>query len=422
MVLDKEPKSVQFEPDTPPPSSPDLYSPHMTIDYPPKHFGIIYQTNSIKVAVQKVQQRYAATLGRPLTPDETTALAYHSGNGLARATWGAPIGVTFACYRCYATRENYKAPFFGALKSEGGWFDGERIQIMGRELLRGGSARLAVNMLRFIPHLFVAGFVASVGSTISGAYVSTGGVLQDPRLKDLNAEYRAKVLEEQKNRNVRRIANTGKEPMPQGAKSAGALWKEHKDAMEAGARRDEGSSLVGRDGMEYTSDEGMVGGSDFGAANSGVQTVQQEPRQQPVFGSTPWSNQTAAESQPIGFTDHGHDSSPSAENDWSQGNSDGGSAWERVRRGAGTPPLGKKERQGTTGGRGAGGAGGWQQQRGKREGSGSKDGDDFMFSSSEQERSYARDEAQRDFDARVEKERQGGNFNEEGGEGGRRWG
>lgn len=425
MVLDKQPNSVQFEPDPPPPSSPDLYSPtDSTVDFSPNYFNPFYplKNDVRRVSIQRTVQRHAANIHRPLTPDESTALAYHAGNGYATAFWGTPIGATIACYRCYATRENFQAPILGALKSEKGWFDGERIQIMGREWLRGGSARLVVNVLRFVPHFFLAGLCATVGTTISGAFVSTSGILQDPRLKDFNADMRAKALEEQKNRNLRREANTERKIMPQGPKSAGELWKEHKGAIDGEARRDEGSSLASRDGMEYRGDEGMVGGGGFGAANSGGQTEQQGTRQQPVSRSTPWSNQTATESQPIGFTDHGYDSSPSAESGWSQEKSDGGSAWERVRRGAATPASGKKERQGATGGRGAGGAGSWQQQRDKREGSGSNDGDDFMFSSSEQERSYAQEEAQRDFDARVEKERQGGDFNEGGGEGGRRWG
>lgn len=117
--------------------------------------------------------------------------------------------------------------------------------------------------------------------------------------------------------------------------------------------------------------------------------------------SSPQSNRTAAED---------HSSSSSTESDWSQEPSDGGSAWERIRRGAGLSASGKNEHRGTTNSRGTGE---------QREGSGSSGSDEFSFSSLEQERSYAQEEAQRDFDARVEKERQGGDFSEKSGRGGR---
>lgn len=50
------------------------------------------------------------------------------------------------------------------------------------------------------------------------------------------------------------------------------------------------------------------------------------------------------------------------------------------------------------------------QARRKQDGS-----DDFMFSSEEQEKSYARNEAQKQFDERVERERRGGDFADGGG-------
>lgn len=49
---------------------------------------------------------------------------------------------------------------------------------------------------------------------------------------------------------------------------------------------------------------------------------------------------------------------------------------------------------------------------------GSTLGDSFSFSSSDEERQLAKIEAQKEFDARVERERQGGDFSESGGKGG----
>ena len=49
---------------------------------------------------------------------------------------------------------------------------------------------------------------------------------------------------------------------------------------------------------------------------------------------------------------------------------------------------------------------------------GSTLGDSFAFSRTEEERSYAKDEAQKQFDERVERERRGEDF---GAKGSRRW-
>lgn len=67
----------------------------------------------------------------------------------------------------------------------------------------------------------------------------------------------------------------------------------------------------------------------------------------------------------------------------SQEPADGGSAWEGIRRGVGPPASGKTERQGTTGGRGAGG------RREQREGFRSIGDYDFTSWSLGQKYSYA---------------------------------
>lgn len=374
MVLDEQSTSVHFEPDPPPSSSPDPYSSaDLGIDFSQLPFGFFYsfppyRNDRWKDRILPVLPQKAAHVRRPLTPDETQAIAYHYANGHAASTWNKPIGALIGAYRSYATRENYRVPFYGPLKREGGWFDGERIRIRGRELLRGERARTLVNAFRFSSYVFVASSFALVATTIYATVVFGVGLTTDPRLKDFNADLQALLQEKQP---VRQVDQTG-----QGSRSTGEVskeqrrktseaWKEAKEAKQhEKASGDEGSSLAGRDGREY-------------AGNAGI---------------------------------------AEAESDWSQEASEGGSAWERIRRGAGSSATAGSgtERRGR-------GAGGWQRQREQREGSGGFGGDDFTFSGTEAERSYAREEAQRDFDARVEKERQGGDFSE-GSDGGRRWG
>lgn len=333
-----------------------------TIDFSklPHGFCFLYnppfRKDQLRDDVLKVLQKRAASVHRFLTPDETTALAYHSAKRMAVSCWAMPTGFGIASAIYEVTREDY-----GAIKSEGGWFDGERIRIMGRELLRGISARATVNALRYCSYaLPPAACIYTYGW-----FVSTSGITNDPRLNEFNAELRAR-------QGI---------PIEQGGKSVSGLWKEHKDNQEGEkARRDQDSFLAGRDGMEYSNNEEIVGGDDVEGTKRGALIKLQEMRQQPV-PSSPRSIRTVAERQPVGFTDHNQDSSSSTERDRSQEPSDGGSAWERIRRGAGSPASSKNQRRG-----------GWQQQR---EGSGRMGGDDFTFSSSEQERSYAQEEAQR---------------------------
>lgn len=336
-----------------------------------------FRKDQLRDDVLKVLQQRAASVHRFLTPDETTALAYHSAKRMAVSCWAMPIGFGIASTIYEVTREDY-----GAMKREGGWFDGERIRIMGRVLLRGISARATVNALRYCSYAFPP--AACIYSY--GWFVSTSGITNDPRLNEFNADLRVRQGE----------------PMGQGGMTVSGLWKVHEDVQEGEkARRDKDSSLAGRNGTEYSDKERMVGGVDVEGTKRGSQIILQETRQQPVPRSSPWSNRTVAERQPIGFTDHNQDPSSSTELDRSQEPSDGGSAWERIRRGAGSPASSKNQRRG-----------GWQQQR---EGSGRIGSDDFTFSSSEQERSYAQEEPQRVFDARVEKERRRGNSSERSG-------
>jgi hypothetical protein len=85
-----------------------------------------------------------------------------------------------------------------------------------------------------------------------------------------------------------------------------------------------------------------------------------------------------------------------------------GSAWERLRRGE------KPESSSSTGSNQSA----WQRAQNetqKEQRQGLTTGDSFAFSKSEEERSYAKEEAQKEFDSRVERERRGGEFSQNGG-------
>ena len=91
-----------------------------------------------------------------------------------------------------------------------------------------------------------------------------------------------------------------------------------------------------------------------------------------------------------------------------------GSAWDRLRRGE--KPASTSQ---TSGAKQQPNQSPWMRQQNetqKEQREGSTMGDSFAFSKTEEERSYAREEAQREFDARVEQERRGGDFSKGGGD------
>ncbi len=80
-----------------------------------------------------------------------------------------------------------------------------------------------------------------------------------------------------------------------------------------------------------------------------------------------------------------------------------GSAWDRIRKGENLDPQ-KPESA-------------WSKQRPSPPGQSSgSSNNDFTYNKSEEERNYAKDEAQKEFDARVERERRGGDFSKGNGD------
>ena len=187
--------------------------------------------------------------------------------------------------------------------------------------------------------------------------------------------------------------------MGQGRREDRGLWGR-------GGRRVEGEEERGVDGGGYEMDDGVA------RTQSTSKGFENRPR---------WKPQ-AKDPEPQDFDFD--DASPTG----GAGATDPGSAWDRIRQdavsgsssssssssGPGAPSSSKSNRP-------AGREGGWQGgERGQREGS--SEGDPFSFSSEERERGLAKEQSQREFDARVEKERRGGEFGDgDGSGGGGRW-
>lgn len=391
--------------------SPDLYPP---IDFsklasPVPLLGPLFRfTNSnLHTIIERNFELRAKDVNRPLFPDERAAIAYHTAKGYSIASWGPPTGCLIGLQRAYNTRHEFRHPFAGTLKSSQGWFDGERVRIMGRELLRGSSARVFVHLLRSVNYGLVGAGFASFFSTPYASSVTVIGELQDPRLKDVMIALKS---------------NT-KRQLEERQRKGGTKREE----VAAEDDRDEASSSVDRGRVGYTNYDGMVGQDEVEAARPDMarmnsltpsrNTIERQTNSLPESENKSWLEEKEYKNPPkdedefslLGSrpksSTYNNEGTPSGEREQTQ--EPGGSAWERLRREAMSGGENSSTKTMDLG---------WVAAQSQQPLTDS----DTTFSSSKQEQEYSREGAQRDFDQRLEQERAGGNFGLDGPE--RRWG
>ncbi|KAL8935445.1 MAG: hypothetical protein Q9211_004699 [Gyalolechia sp. 1 TL-2023] len=407
MVLETAAMSNSFDafPDSQDPygNDPQSSTTYTTVDRTqlPKPFPIFgrlfgFTEATMSALTARRLQSQSSLLGRSLTLQESQAITYHSYRNMAIQSYGLPMAFGFGVYRAYKTRENYRFPFYGPLKTANGWWDGERIRIMGTDVLQGPIARRLLHIGRGSTYIIFALLIGGGLVTSYSTTVTLVGEMRDPRLKDIQ-----QTRMDRGKRLMKEAAaeQQPKDPMGQGNTNAGDLWKQHRGHI--GAQDDDASPSAG---LGYYGGHGETdGGTDIGLL-SDTQIRTQESRQQASSRETRTENRASTfqigkvERQPVVFGDGFDDASPTARSGTEDSQS--GSAWDRIRRNAQKQGPGAED-----------GSRGWDSIR-KEQQVGSTTGDSFTFSSADQERQLAKDEAQKEFDARVERERQGGSFNE----------
>ncbi|KAL6719518.1 hypothetical protein ACLMJK_003759 [Lecanora helva] len=367
--------------------------------------------------IQARCQNMSHTLSRPLSPEEFSTLAYHTAKGHAIASWGPSLGLAAGMWRFRKTRQEFRWPFYGALKvdaedaeaiAKGVTWDGERLRVSGRELLQAVSATTKARWLHIgrgtiygvIGLVFVPAAVSAYAAT-----TTTVGELRDPRLKDLTRDLRLvterKWKEEKEKRGEMREERTG-QTTGQGRKDAGAVYRERSERLRGRKQEevDDMSPTGGGIGFGDDDDQSMMG---MGGVLSDGQMSQREAQAQFEAGESHTGNRTRpSRGTPRRFT--GTKDDPRVPIDPSDIEKfGGGSVWERIRQESSSGSTPSSTGRGNT-------------VRGEQQ-EGSTLGDSFSFSSSEEERSYAKEEAQKEFDERVERERKGEDFSGSG----RRW-
>jgi hypothetical protein len=270
--------------------------------------------------------------------------------------------------------------------------------------IKGPMANMARQSWRFVMYALVAGQMGSIIGQVISQPMAAKATSEDPKLEQFGQELKAASSRDQQQ-------NTERGRM---------IEERRKDFEERKAKEKTGGTLPpysgwSQDSKQQTSnydDMSPTSGNESWGDFSSDAPQSSPPQQQQFSSSTnartrpsPSSSPFDSDASPTGGLFQEEASSPSAP---AQPQSrPGESSWERLRRGGAAPvqpprPVDNSRRRVPE----------------RQEGSGSTVGDDFTFVEGREERTREKERAQREFDERLERERQGRDFS---GDEGKRW-
>jgi hypothetical protein len=346
-------------------------------------------TERLKLATQ--------VLGRSPSQEEASAFGYYVAKHIAIHSYGAPVGIAAGMWRAYNSRSTFRFPFHQPNLET---FQADVFPSQRLALLKGFNAIAGWHIARASAYGVVGIFFSQL---IFGGYattVSTVGQLQDPRLKAFASAIQARTQKRQGS--LPGIGTPGApSSLPNGGRPAGT----HHDGRDDSPQDD--ASPTG----DMFREEDTAASRDNLASGLGGDT-QMEKAHWPPARPVPVQTRHEPESQPFDAWD---DASPTGGQSMADDTvpAPQGSAWERLRRGEKPASIPQKS------GAKQPNQNPWmrrQNETQKEQREGSTMGDSFAFSKSEEERTYAKEEAQKEFDARVERERRGGDFSKGGGD------
>lgn len=340
-------------------------------------------------------------VGRSLTPEEAQTLAFHLYRMEQTKSYFTFTGMTFGVKRWYDTMATYRFPLYQPKVEE--------INPNKFLFIRGPLAQYARHSWRFFLYAFCAGELGKLIGQLVAQPLAARDTAADPKLGQFAVDLKAAIsIEQQQTRDGIQRTQTERE------------------RRLSEMQRREGNSPGGHLGRNADGSEVLpphAGQPRWGRrAPPAASPAQDADDMSPTAGNDPWTpvGESAFSPEPtyaqqsqqpthVPNRVNSHPSRP-AEDDMSptggQFNDEvetrsqpGESAWERLRRGG--PPPGRRapppRREDNPYG---------NVQRERKEGS--TTGDGFAFESDEE-----RKRAQREFDERIERERQGKDFDEE---------
>jgi hypothetical protein len=340
--------------------------------------------NTLKFAERKV--------GRQLNSEEAQALAYHIYQLEQTKSYFAATGALAGTYQWYRTWDKMKYPFYQP-----------KVEDIDRNKfgpIKGHMAQFARHTWRFSLYVLVAGQMGNIIGQLLAQPLAAVNTSNDPKLEQFGQELKASSRAEgqrtaQQGREIQDRRREFQEQVKNragGGPSPQARWG--KQSQENGDGGDDMSPTAGNEAWGT-----RTAGSDTWETFSN-DTSQPSPRRQ---SAQPSSLPFDDDASPTGGLFQDEVNNPQAQ---SQPQArPGESSWDRLRRGGAPAPLQRPQQQQQQSRRAE------PERREQREGS--TLGDSYTFVEGDEERARERERAQQEFDARLEQERQGRDFNDE---------
>lgn len=335
-----------------------------------------YSENYLRQTIQDFLAAATHVAGRPLTQEEANALAYNSAKMRSTSSWYTAMGLAGGLYRSYATADTWRFPFWKP--------DMEKMNPDVFGPLRGQMARSAWRVARSSAY---ATFGLLLGNWLGisiGSAAAAVELQRDRRLKEFNEIVRNKVHQ--------------RPGMPHKTTSVPSS-KPQKPSPGHGSSDDQDMSPAAAGGDFYGSPSGSAAPRlwpNVQAPNAEVAQV--GTRTMPPQARSNTYQISRASTQSSDYDDASPTGGAGLIDTDSNSNTNAGSAWERIRQQAasGSPAIGQRP---------------WPSKGTQKEQKeGSTLGDSFSFSATDEERQLAKAEAQQEFDSRLERERNGGDF------------
>ncbi|KAL1588013.1 hypothetical protein WHR41_03219 [Cladosporium halotolerans] len=366
----------------------------------PRPFSLFGTRSNPPVLIESIQEScrfLQQVLQRPATQEEADAFAYHVAKSYRVASFGSPVGMSLASVQFFRTRDSFRFPGWSPFKDQSNWSKDR----LGP--LTGPAARMGWHSLRLFSYMLLG---SVVGAVFFGSYavsLSLAGRAMDPRLKEFSEKLRQLQKDGVSTQQLRRQQDVEGTTQAETFEQRRQRRSVQSMQRESGQSQGYGGAQGARKSNDYD-DASPTGGAfeadysdpltDTGVMNDD-QSTQQQYRQQADAWSSPAENRANTVDLNKAAPQRPSADRQAANQGEGVSQQQGGSAWERLRQ------------QAANGGAGAGAGSGAQRRSRDQEDQG---GDAFSFSSSEEDKQTAKYEAQKDFDARIEQERSGKNF------------
>jgi hypothetical protein len=367
-----------------------------------------FSAGAVRLKVETTLKFAERKVGRELYPEEAQALAYHLYKLEQTKSYFAATGAAAGVWRWYSTWDKMKYPFHQPKV--------EDINPNKFGPIKGPMAQFARHTWRFSLYALVAGQMGNIIGQLVAQPLAAVNTSQDPKLEEFGMELKAATRTDDQRtaqtgrdiearrrdfqEQVRNRSGGGPSPQATWGKQPPAKSEDAGDDMSPTAGNDAwSSSNSGAQAWESFSDETQTTPSrQQTPPSTEARNRRPSPRQPPQSSASPFNDDDASPTGGL-FQDE-------VNNPQSQPQSrPSGSSWDRLRRGEAPPPVQRPQQDRS---RRA------EPQR-KEQKEGSTLGDSYTFVEGDEERQRERERAQQEFDARLERERQGRDFNSDEG-------